>query len=521
MLNYARFSLNAALLAGILALGVLAQTMAVQAKAVPKETPSRPQETIALVDAVLHALQNNLDITVSRQTRDIRLTDILFEQAQFDPTFNLSGRYDRRVTPLNRPILGFSTADFQTDPETFDDLRSTVGTGLTQKIITGADYELSFEVLRDKVAGETGFLFNPVYQPTFTVNISLPLLRNFGPAVNRTGIQIARNNAKVEEHVFFDQVLAVIADVEQNYWELVFAREALTVAQIALQAAEELEASNRAKARAGVMTIVDVLQAQARVANRQELVIGAEKAIGDQEDQLRRLLNPAEENLRQQPEVLPVDKPVQTLRAISLQEAIDIALQQRPEVRLAMTEIDTSKLNTKFSKNQLLPSLTLEGSGGLNGIGGTATADSIDRTVSGDFYNLGVGLVLSYPLGNRAAWSQYNKRKLEARNAQVSLQSTRQQVIISVKEAVRRVQTDFKRMETTRSARILAERQLKAEQERLNVGLSITRFVLDFQRDLAIAQRNELRAIVDYNKALSNLARQKGTTLRRYGIELQ
>ncbi len=236
---------------------------------------------------------------------------------------------------------------------------------------------------------------------------------------------------------------------------------------------------------------------------------------------MRRLLNPAEEHLRQQPEVLPVDKPVQTLRAISLQEAIDIALQQRPEVRLAMTEIDTSKLNTKFAKNQLLHSLTLEGSGGLNGIGGTATADSIDRTVSGNFYNLGVGLVLSYPLGNRAAWSQYNRRKLEARNAQVSLQSTRQQVIISVKEAVRRVQTDFKRMETTRSARILAERQLKAEQERLNVGLSITRFVLDFQRDLAIAQRNELRAVVDYNKSLSNLARQKGTTLRRYGIELQ
>ena len=106
-------------------------------------------------------------------------------------------------------------------------------------------------------------------------------------------------------------------------------------------------------------------------------------------------------------------------------------------------------------------------------------------------------------------------------NAKASLQSARQEVIINAKEAVRRVRTDFKRIETNRSARILAERQLDAEQERLNVGLSTTRFVLDFQRDLAIAQRNELRAIIDYNKSLSHLARQKGTTLEGYGIELK
>jgi outer membrane protein TolC len=145
----------------------------------------------------------------------------------------------------------------------------------------------------------------------------------------------------------------------------------------------------------------------------------------------------------------------------------------------------------------------------------------LQRNSGGDFYNYGAGLVLSYPLGNRSAWSQYNKRQLEARNAQASLQSVRQQVIVGVKEAVRRVQTDFKRIETTRSARIMSEKQLQAEQERLNVGLSTTRFVLDFQRDLATARGNELRAIVDYNKSLSNLARNKATTLERYQIELQ
>jgi outer membrane protein TolC len=156
---------------------------------------------------------------------------------------------------------------------------------------------------------------------------------------------------------------------------------------------------------------------------------------------------------------------------------------------------------------------------GLAGLG-KDYSDSVSRNFSGDFYNYGAGLVLSYPLGNRAASSTYNKRQLEAQNAEASLVSVRQQIIVGVREAVRRVQTDFKRMETTRSARIMAEKQLQAEQERLKVGLSMTRFVLDFQRDLAIAQGNELRATVDYNKSLSNLARQKATTLERYNLQL-
>jgi outer membrane protein TolC len=346
------------------------------------------------------------------------------------------------------------------------------------------------------------------------------LLRNFGTDVNRTFIRIAQNNAKVEQHVFLDRVLTVIATIEQNFWELVFANENLKVAQAAMKAAEELLASNRAKAKAGVMAIVEVLQAEAAVASRVEQVLLAEKAIGDQEDQFRRLLNPPEEDLRQEVRLIPTDKPAQTLEPMSLEEAIDVAVERRPEILQAGKNIETSELNIQFAKNQLLPNLSFQGTTGMAGLG-KGIGDMFERNVGGDFYNYGAGLVLSYPLGNRAAVSQYNKRQLEARNAQAALQSVRQQVIVGVKEAVRRVQTDFKRIETTRSARIMSEKQLQAEQERLNVGLSTTRFVLDFQRDLATARGNELRAIVDYNKSLSNLARQKGTTIERYGLELQ
>ena len=286
-----------------------------------------------------------------------------------------------------------------------------------------------------------------------------------------------------------------------------------------MKAAQELGASNRAKAKAGIMSLVDVLQAEAAVASRVEQVLVADKAIRDQEDQLRRLLNPGEENLRQDVRVTPVDKPVVTLEPISLEEAIDTAIELRPEIAQAKKNTETSELNTKFAKNQILPTLSLQGTMGLAGLG-RDYPDSVNQNFSGDYYNYGGGLVLSYPLGNRSAWSTYNKRQLEAKNAEASLMNVRQQIIVGVREAVRRVQTDFKRIETTRSARIMAEKQLQAEQERLKVGLSTTRFVLDFQRDLAIAQGNELRATVDYNKSLSNLARHKATTLDRYNLQL-
>jgi outer membrane protein TolC len=487
---------------------------------IDKTPPAERRETISLADAAIRALQHNLDISISRQTKESRQADITVEQAKFDPTLSVNGQYNRTVNPLNRPVFG-ATNFALNNITTFDQRNHSVTLDATTNLPTGGNVDLNYSPARtsvnQNVAG--GFLFNPSYTGGLALTFTQPLLRNAGIDVTKTFIRVAQNNAVVEEHVFRDRVLTVLTTVEQTYWEVVFANENLKVAEAALKAAQELLAANRAKAKAGIMSIVDVLQAEAAVASRVEQILVADKAIRDQEDQLRRLLNPAEEDLRQDLRLTPLDQPVVTLEPISLQEAIDIAIEQRPEIAQAMKNMETSDLNTKFAKNQILPTLSFQGTMGMAGLG-KDYGDSINRNFNGDYYNYGAGLVLSYPLGNRSAWSTYNKRQLEAKNAEASLVSVRQQIIVGVREAVRRVQTDFKRIETTRSARIMAEKQLQAEQERLKVGLSTTRFVLDFQRDLATAQGNELRATVDYNKSLSNLSRHKATTLDRYNLQL-
>jgi len=485
-----------------------------------KEPSTELRESLSLADAALRALQSNLDISISRHMKESRLADIVIEQSKFDPTFSLNGTYNRVASPLNRPVFG-GTSGTLNNINVFDQRSHSMTADLTQNLITGGSVNLNYSPSRTNVNQDvaSGFLFNPAWTGGLAMTFTQPLLRNAGIDVNKTFIKVAQNNAEVEQHVFRDRVMTVIASVEQAYWELVFANENLKVAQAALKAAEELLATNRAKSKAGIMSIVDVLQAEAAVASRIEQVLVTERAIRDQGDQLRRLLNPGEESLRQDIWIVPTDMPLSFLEPISLQEAIDTAIDQRPEIAQAKKNMETGEINKQFARNQLLPTLSLQGTMGMSGLG-KDYGDSFTRNFNGDFYSYGAGLVLSYPLGNRSAINTYSKRELEAKNAEAVLAKIRQQVIVGIREAVRRVQTDFKRIETTRSARIMAEKQLQAEQERLRVGLSTTRFVLDFQRDLATAQANELRATVDYNKSLSNFSRHKATTLERYNLQL-
>lgn len=482
-----------------------------------------PQDSVMILtlkEAVLRALEENLDITVSRHTRRIRITDIVFQQAQFDPTIELSGRYDRTVVPLNRPIFGFGGVAIGSEPDNFDQNDTRFSLTFKQKLLSGASYDLNFDTNRNSVAGPNSFLFNPSYASNLLFNLTQPLLKNFGRSVNETQIVLARNAARVEYLGFLHQTQTVINQIEQAYWELVFTRENLKVTQATLRAAEELLDSNRAKVKAGVMADVEALQAQAGMASRVEQVLLAQKAVDDQEDQLRRLLNGKEDHLVQTTPIVPMDPPHQLYEATHLPTTIHLALKNRPDVLQAKKNLESSGVQTQFAKNQLLPDLSFQGGIGLSGLG-DKPGDSWDRLGSTNFYNMGGGLVLSYPLGNRSAESQYRRRILETQQNQALLQRVRQQVILDVKEAARRVQTNYKRIRTTQIARTLSEQQLKAEQERLNLGLTTTRNVLQFQGDLAEAKGKELRAILDYNQALSHLRFVSATTFDHYDITVK
>ncbi len=473
--------------------------------------------TLSLRDAILQTLEYNLDIQISRNTRDQRLHDILFQKAQFDPSVELAGRYDRSIAPLNRPVFGLGSTTQGAEPAKFDQNDTGVDFGLTQRLLTGGTYGLTFDTGRNSVAGSTGFLFNPSYESNLFLNLSHPLLRNFGPTINSVHITLARNSAEIEEFVLLNQIVSIIAQVEQVYWELVFARENLKITHGSWRAAKALLANNRSLVKSGVMSEVDVLQAETAVASRVEQIFLAHKTVKDQEDQLRQRFSPSEWDLQQTDSLIPNDAPVQDRPLSTLNEHVRLALTSRPEVLQAKKNIGAAEVNTHYAKNQLLPDLSLQGLVGVRGLGKNPNK-SWDSMISTDFLNMGGGLILSFPLGNRAASSQYDKRRLEANQQEVILQRLRQQIILEVKETNRQVETNYRRIQSNQTARALSEKQLKAERHRLRLGLSTTRSVLEFQNDLRLAQGREWRAVLDYNQSLSRLRLVTASVLNHYHI---
>jgi outer membrane protein TolC len=471
---------------------------------------------LSLQDGIKLVLQNNLDIIIEQRNPVISKSDITIQKANFDPILTLNVSADRAITT---PFSNSLDATAGTD-----NAHVNYNAEFTQKLLTGGNYDLKFtnQRLRTNITSNALInpgLINPSYTSQLLLTLNQPLLKNFGFETTKAQIKIARNNYLISQEVFEAKVIDLILKTQEQYWDLVFARQNLKVQQQALRSAQELLDSNRAKAEQGLLASIEVLVAEAGVASQQENIITAEKAIKDAEDNLRQLINLPDHSMMEEFAILPVDEPEMEEKTFDTKTAVQTAIEKRPDVRQAKVTIMTNEINYRVAKNQLLPGLDFTGSVGLNGLGGSFPSD-MDQLGSTDFYSWSAGLLLTYPLGNRSSRASFAKSHAVLEQSGFSLKSLEQGVILEVKEAVRRVQTDFRRIESNRKARVLADKKVEAETERFNVGLSTTKNVLDFQKDLATAEGNELKAITDYNKSLANLEKVRGTSLGQHGIVL-
>lgn len=468
---------------------------------------------LSLREAVLLALKNNLDIAVAGYNPKIKAEDIDIAKAVFDPTFSLTLDANRTVSPTATQLAGATVSTIE---------NRDVNTSLVQKLPFGASYTLS--MTNNRFSTNSSFAqppngINPSYKTFLTLSLTQDLLKNFSADVNTAPIKIARNNQTISVTQFRQQANQVITDVHTAYWTLVYAIENLAVQRRSLRLARELEEVNKARVRAGVAAPVEVTQAEAQAAARVQDVILAEKAVKDAEDRLKLIINIPDGERIWARTLLPADTPPFEVAPVNADASIQEALEKRPDYAAAKLTLQNSDLDLRVKRNQLLPSLQLQGNVGLNGLNGSAGGD-LDRLTSGDFTQWSAALVLTYPLGNRSARSAFLQAKLSHDQAGTSLLNLKRQIISQVREAVRRLEADVRRVEATRAARALAEEQLRVEQKRLEAGVTTTFNVLSFQRDLAEAQANEILAITTYNQDLANLALQKGTILEKNQLEL-
>jgi outer membrane protein TolC len=484
-----------------------------------RERPASLQ--LSLKESIMLALENNLDVKVDKLNKDVRLTDIIFEMAKFDPTLGANFNHGQRAFPLNSTI----------DPITFQETEATplsqvsvqdFGVDVQQHLQTGTDVRVGIDNTRTDLLffdPKPGERIDAEYRSDLRLTIAQPLLRNFGIDINKTFINVARNNMAIEEHVFEDGLMQLVEDVTEAYWNLVLSIELLRVEHEALRAAQSLLDNNRARVEVGVLPSIEVLVAEADVASREEDVLVAAQSIEDREDELRRLLNLPNVPLVEKLTVTPMDAPKLTTKQISLKEALETAFMRRPDMQQRKRDLTNRGLQTSYAKNQLLPDLSFQGGAGLFGLG-RDHGDNIDALGNTNSFHYEAGLVLSIPLGNRSAKSTYNKRRLEAETALLALKNLELDVTVEVKKALRDIKTGLKRIKVSQVATKLARRKAQEETERFKEGLSTSHDVLMFQRDLAQAQGREIRAIIDFNKSLVNAQRVLGTILEDADISM-
>lgn len=480
-------------------------TLAQAGPAQPPAVPSAGVMALSLRDSIGLALKNNLDIAVEGFNPNLREQDLTSEKAVFDPSAFLElTRSDNRAPSSSSFSRGRSLSDLW-----------DFNTGVKQKLPTGGTYELRFN---NEFFNTSSTSTSDGFTSKFALTLTQPLLKNFGFEATESNIRIATNNQSISKEQLRLKVSDIVTQVQNGYFDLIFAIDNLEVQRRSLRLAQDLVALNTARVRAGVAAPVEVTQAEAQEAARVQDVILAEKAVRDAEDTLKVVLNlPVGGGWGQ--EIRPTDTPSFEVKPINQNEAIQKALENRYEYKSAKLDIDNKELSVRLTRNQLLPDLSLTSSVSTNGFGGVYGSD-LSEMGSSHFASYSVGVVLTVPLGNRSAQASYLKAKLTADQARTSLKQLVLQITQQVREAVRRVESDAKRVEANRAARVLAEEQLRVEQRRLEAGVTTTFNVLSFQRDLAAAQGNEIRAITDYNKSLANLEKVRGTVLERNRIEM-
>jgi outer membrane protein len=484
---------------------------------------------LSLRMVVQKTIKNNVEISVQQYFSKINEQSITDAESAFDPKLEAQVSTSDRSDQVSSAFAS---------PDITENENQTWELSLTQKLKTGADYSLNFTNKRN----ETNSLFaglNPQYNSDLFLNLNQPLFKDFGEDINKKDIYIASNNKTISDFDFKTKVIDVLANVENTYWDLVFSIEDLKVKEKSLERAKDLERRVKAQVAVGSLAPIETLQAQAEVASREQLLLNSQNVIQDNQDKVKNSMTVNFNSPFGKADIIPIDNPTFKSKVeIPLNEAINLALVNRPDYLSKKKDLENKNIQVKFDENQLYPSLDLFGTFGLNGLSGDARTinnfdgttsqsrfnggygEALDNLADTDFFNWEIGLKLSYPLGNRSAKSKLTASRLKTHQAILDIKNLERSIIVDVREAVRQIETDIKRIKAAKIARQLGEEKLAAEEKKFEVGLSTSFNVLEFQEDLAENQSQEIQAIIDYKKSKIKLNRVIGKTLEKHGLKV-
>jgi outer membrane protein TolC len=547
---------------------------------------------LSLKDAIRLALEDNLDIAIARYNLPIANTDILRTQAggvfrgvntgvvQGTPgggvggfgtgapgagaggTTGGAGGAGAGAAGLVQSTLGIGAPVSIYDPEI---IATVGGQHQTLPLSNEVIYDVPLLRLNTGVAdfaysqafpSGTSLLFqfnnssqtansplvnlSPARSSMFQLTIQQQLLSGFGFGPNLRYLRIAKNDKKISDIGFKDQVIATVTQVENIYWDLVNAYEQSQVNEQSLAFAQQALENAKKQLQLQSVPAMDVMRAEAEVSRRAQDLTVARTSLQLQELLMKNALtrNLDDPVLASIP-VIPADR-LENTQVASLRPVEDLiteALKDRPELQESDIDLVNRQITRQAAKNNLLPSLSLVGYYGGSGLAGpvnpflasgqplpTVPVDfsgALENTFNNSAPNYYVGVNLNIPIRNRIAKADQYRSELEYRQAQLRREELRNQIRIEVRNAEYALEQTAARVDAARKSRDLAQRSFDITKKEQDLGAGSTFQTLSAQHDLALAQLDLVTAMTVYEKARVELGRATANTLADNGIEIQ
>lgn len=551
---------------------------------------------LSLADAVILGLENNYDIAIQRYNLDIADTDLLRAKAggsllgvssglvqgtlggngvnsnslisgggpggtsvavggagagaggivsttagagptpeAFDPTLTGKVQLERTTTPESSPFLSGGAPTLRTTNNVYN-------FNYNQGFISGTSLALGFT--NSRLASNNGFnVYSPTLQSGFQAMITQHLLNGFGPGINGRFIVEAKNNRRISDSAFRQQILFTINQIENIYWQLVSDYQDVQSKQRALDQSKQLLVDDKKQLEIGTMAPLDVTQAENQVASDTQGLITAQSSLEFQQLLMKQAISRTlkDPTITAAP-VIPTDRVSLAATPEERTPVADLVKQayaNRPEIEQAVLNLKNDKITLKAVKNGLLPTVDLYAFYNSNALGGSPNADC-NRQFLGSacdvpvisygtvFRNLfnnsgpdkGVGVNVSIPIRNRIARAQEERAELEYRQAQMRLQQLYIQIRIQVINGQFALTNDRAAVQAALAAQQFNRQSYDAEVKKLHLGASTTANVLLQQRNLAAADNNVISTEATYAKDRASLEQLLAETLDRYHIQL-
>jgi len=471
---------------------------------------------VGLREAIQRLVVANLDVKVAGYTPAIDETRVTEAEGRFDPTLQLSSTV-ATGNSFQQQLGGLFGNN------SIESTQITNQIGIRQLLQSGGEATLQYRVVAFQ--DSTRVFNNPAYLSEVSLQLTQPLLRDFGNEINRARIVINRNNQHVSILEFRTELERQIQEMEQVYWQLVQAQKEVEIYQLLLQRTVDTAILLSIRKDQDV-TAEQLSQANAEVETRRSQLIRSLARVADFSDQLKRFINDPSLPVAGPALLLPSTTPVLTQVIFDPTDSIRTGLLNRAELGQQQLRVDNALVALGVAKNNLLPRLDLVFSGALQG-SDDEFGDALSNTPdwNDQNFNASLGFQFEIPLGNRVARAILRRAQLQQQQAIDQFSGAVLQVSLDVKQGLREVETTYKEIARATAARLAQERALEAIQVREDQGEPLTpQFVdrkLRAQAAVADAQLSEARSISAYNVALSQLERAKGTLLRYNNIVLQ